>query len=305
MAKDHVSLSADAQERIDRFVGQVDERLASNEPIGDVVQEVLARIHGDGDIYDRQQSGESLSLTERIRLDTYHPKFVHLKADGWAETDEETFQESRPLRWLWAGFDASPLAHNVAVALPFRQMVANHLFADAGDDLQLFHGIRFPYGHNIEMGDRTVVHENVLLDDRGGLDIGDGVSIADDAALHSHSHDIVDQSDVALYRTVVDADVRIASGAMLGAGSRVGRNAMVGAKAIVRGDVPAHHVAVGAPAKSVKVKPGWQSVADDIGRLADNREKRRIAYELPDDGERVDEFDRNLQPPDADGAESV
>jgi maltose O-acetyltransferase len=177
-------------------------------------------------------------------------------------------------------------------------MLANHLFDEAGDGLQLFRGIRFPYGHNIRMGDRTVVHEGVLLDDRGELEIGNRVSVADDAVLHSHGHDIVDQSDVSIYRTVVDDDVRIASGAMIGAGSRVGENAMVGAKAIVHGDVPAHHVAVGAPAKSVKVKPGWESVADDPGRLPDNREARRIEYDLPTDLNPVDEFERDLQPPD-------
>ena len=37
------------------------------------------------------------------------------------------------------------------------------------------------------------------------------------------------------------------------------------------------------PAKSVRVKPGWESVADDTGRFPDNRETRRIEYDLPDD----------------------
>ncbi|AZH26156.1 acyltransferase [Haloplanus aerogenes] len=297
MTKVHVAVSPEIEARIEEFVEGVDARLSADEPTADVVQEVLSRIHGDGDVYDRWLSGASLSLVERVRLDTYHPANTLTKGETWAEKDEDRFRESKPLRWLWTGFDASPLADNDAVALPFRQMLATHLFAEAGDDLKLFRGIRFPYGHNIEIGDRTVIHENVLLDDRGALDIGDGVSIADDAALHSHSHDIVDQSDVSIYRTVVDDDVRIASGAMVAAGSRVGENAMVGAKAIVRGDVPAHHVAVGTPAESVKVKPGWQSVAEDPGRLADNRERRRIAYDLPSDTETVDEFGRDRNPP--------
>ena len=297
MTKTRVTLSPEAQARVEQFVERVDDRLGSSEPTGDVDQEVLARIHSDGDVYDRWQSGESPSLTQRIRLDTYHPRHVYTKGETWAEKDDAQFWESKPFRWLWTGFDASPLADNDAVALPFRQMLANHLFADAGDDLMLFRGIRFPYGHNIEMGDRTVVHENVLLDDRGALDIGQSVSIADDAAIHSHAHDVVDQSDVSIYRTVVDDDVRIGSGAMIAAGSRVNENAMVGAKAIVHGDVPAHHVAVGTPAESVKIKPGWQSVAADPGRLTDNRERRRIEYDLPDGIETVDEFQRDLQPP--------
>lgn len=71
-----------------------------------------------------------------------------------------------------------------------------------------------------------------------------------------------------------------------------------GAKALVCGDVPVHHVAVGMPAKSVRVEPGWESVAADTGRLPDDSETRRIEYDLPDDPERVNEFQRDLAPPD-------
>ena len=299
MTKRQVSLPPEVQARVDQFVESVDERLSSSDETADVVQEVLARLHGDGVVYDRWRAEESISHAERVRLDAYDPQHVMGKSDPWAEKNEEQFRESKPLRWLWRGFDASPLAHNVGLALPFRQMVANHLFAEAGDDLQLYRGIRFPYGHNIKIGDRTIVHENVLLDDRGELTIGNRVSIADDATLHSHGHDVIDQSDVSIYCTVVEDDARLGSEAMLAAGARVGHNAMVGAKALVRGDVPAHHVAVGMPAKSVRVKPGWESVADEPGPLPDNRETRRIEYDLPDDLKRVDEFQRDLTPPDA------
>lgn len=300
MGKRAVALSPEVQQRIDQFVEAVDARLRSNEDTADAVQEILARLHGDGEVYDRWQSGNGISTDEQVRLDAYHPHRVTVKADHWAETDVEKFRESKPLRWLWTGFDASPLAHNLALGIPFRQMIANHLFADAGEDLQLFHGVTFPYGHNIEMGDRTVVHEGVLLDDRGELEIGDRVSIADGATIHSHSHDIVEQTDVSLYRTVIEDDVRLASDSMISAGSRIGHNAMVGAKSIVRGNVPNHHVVVGIPAKSVKIKPGWEPVADEPGTLKDDREKRRIEYSLPDDIERIDEFQRDLTLPDPD-----
>jgi len=299
MTNREVSLPPEVRARIDQFVDSVDKRLSSEEETADVVREVLARLHGDGSLYDRWRAGESISRAERVRLDAYDPRNVTGKSDAWAEKDEERFRESKPLRWLWRGFDASPISHNVGLALPFRQMIANHLFAEAGDGLQLFRGITFPYGHNIEMGDRTVVHEDVLLDDRGELTIGDRVSIADDVTIHSHSHDVTDQSNVSLYHTVVEDDARLGAEAMLAAGVRVGHDAMVGAKALVRGDIPAHHVAVGMPAESVRVKPDWESVADDPGRLPDNRETRRIEFDLPDDLERADEFQRNNTPPDA------
>ncbi|QGX93881.1 acyltransferase [Haloplanus rallus] len=300
MTKRRVSLSPEVQGRIDQFVESVDTRLASNEDTAAVVQEVLARLHGDGGVYDRWQSGNQISTDEQVRLDAYDPRRVTVKADHWAETDAEQFQKSKPLQWLWKGFDVSPLARDLAIGIPFRQMIANHLFAEAGEDLQLFHGITFSYGHNIEMGDRTVVHGDVLLDDRGELEVGNRVSIAEGATIHSHGHDIVDQTDVSIYRTVIEDDARLASDSMIGAGSRVGRNAMVGAKSVVHGNVPNHHVAVGTPAKSVKVKPGWESVTDDPGTLEDDREERHIEYTLSDDVERIDEFQRNLAPPDTD-----
>lgn len=300
MTKRAVTVPPEVQARIDQYVESVDERLSSSEPTADVVQEVLARLHGDGDVYDRWQAGESIGPAERLRLDRYDPRNVLVKGDEWIEKDEEAFEEAKPIKWLWAGFDASPAANDLALALPFREMLADHLFAEAGENLFLERWISISYGHNIEMGDRTVVHQGVLLDDRGKLTIGDRVSIADGAMLHSHGHDIVDQTDVSIYHTILEDDVRIASDAMIGAGSRVGENAMVGAKSVVRGDVPAHHVAVGAPATSVKVKPGWKSVAEAPGKLTDAREKRRIEYEIPNDVEVVDEFQRNLTPSDGD-----
>jgi maltose O-acetyltransferase len=84
---------------------------------------------------------------------------------------------------------------------------------------------------------------------------------------------------------------------MVNAGARVGENAVVGASAMVRGDVPAHHVAVGSPAKSVKVKPGWEEVAAEPGALENRAEERALDSTVPDDVELHDEFGRDLAPP--------
>lgn len=62
--------------------------------------------------------------------------------------------------------------------------------------------------------------------------------------------------------------------------------------------MPAHHIAAGSPAKSIAVKPGWESVATPLEEASvDRREQRRIEYDLPDDLEPFDEFQRDLQPP--------
>jgi acetyltransferase-like isoleucine patch superfamily enzyme len=233
-------------------------------------------------------------------LQGYDPCNATLESEYYAEKDEERFKESKYLQWLWRQFDATPMADNIEFALRFRQMLANHLFAEAGDNLRLFKGITFSYGHNISMGDNTVVHDDVHLDDRGKLTIGDRVSISDSAHVYSHDHDIVDQTQVDNFHTIIEDDARITYDAMIRAGCKVGENAVVGAKSIVQGDVPAHHIAVGSPAKSVKVKPGWESVAEPLEAGGESRRaERKLEYDLPEDIDQFDEFGRDLTPPDA------
>jgi maltose O-acetyltransferase len=297
MTKRQVDLPAEAREAIDEAVAYVDARLSAADDPAPVVQELLADLFGDRGAYERYRAGESLSRLETVRLRSYDPRNALTETEHWAEQDPEEMRESKCLRYLWQGFDRSPLANNIAFALPFRQVLANHLFAEAGDDLRLFGGIKIQGGHNVVMGDNVVVHNDVLLDDRGELVVGDRVSIADRSHLHTHAHDTVDQTDVTTYRTIIEDDVRLGYDAMVDAGCRVGENAMVGASSIVRGDVPAHHIAVGSPAKTVKIKPGWEPVTDHPGPLPDNREDRRLNRELPDDFREFDEFGRDLSPP--------
>ncbi|MFB6172273.1 MAG: acyltransferase [Haloarculaceae archaeon] len=299
MTKRHVSLPVEADAALEEFVQQVDERLSGDEDTCAVVEETLVDLHGDRDAYERWQDGESVSPAERVRLQGYDPCNATLESEYYAEKDEETFQTSKHLQWLWRQFDATPMADNVAFALRFRQMLADHLFEECGDDCRFFKGITFTYGHNITVGDNTVVHDDVHLDDRGRLTIGDRVSISDDAHVYSHSHDTVDQTEVTNYHTQIEDDARITYDSMIQAGVRIGENAIVAAKSVVGKDVPAHHIAAGTPAKSVGVKPGWESVAVPVEDANENRRDERVVdSDVPADLEVFDEFERDLTPPD-------
>jgi acetyltransferase-like isoleucine patch superfamily enzyme len=298
MTKRHVSLPADAEDGVGAFIDYVDTRLSGDEDTCEVVQDVLIDLFGDREAYERWQDGGDVSPAERVRLQGYDPCNTTLESEYYAEKDEARFTESKHLQWLWRQFDATPMADNVEFALRFRRMLADHLFAECGDDCRFFKGITFTYGHNISVGDNVVVHDDVHLDDRGQLTVGDRVSISDGVHVYSHDHDIVDQTEVRNYHTVVEDDARLTYDSMVSAGSRIGRNAVVGARAVVQGDVPDHHIAVGMPAKSVRVKPGWDEVAAPLDAGGENRkEERRIDYDLPDDLDAFDEFQRDLTPP--------
>jgi acetyltransferase-like isoleucine patch superfamily enzyme len=300
MTKRHVHLPEDAEAGVQSFIDEVDARLSSDEDTCVVVRDVLVDLFGDRDAWERWQAGVDVSAAERVRLQGYDPCNATLESEYYAEKDEERFRESKYLQWLWRQFDATPMADNIEFALRFRQMLANHLFEEAGDGLRIFKGVTFSYGHNITVGDNTVIHDDVHLDDRGKLTIGKRVSISDDVHVYSHDHDIVDQTAIENYHTIIEDDARVTYDAMIRAGVKIGENSVVGAKATVQSDVPAHHVVVGSPARSVRVKPGWESVAAPVDEdVPDRREERHIESTIPDDIEPFDEFGRDLAPPDA------
>ncbi|MEY7850000.1 acyltransferase [Natrarchaeobius sp. A-rgal3] len=298
MTKRYVSLPDEAETAMREFIDEVDRRLSSDEDTCSVVEDVLIDLSGDRDAYERWQGGESVSPAERVRLQSYDPCNTTLESEYYAEKDEERFRRSKHLQWLWRQFDSLPIADNVEFALRFRRMLADHLFADCGENCRFFKGISFTYGHNITIGDNAVVHDDAHLDDRGKLTIGDRVSISDGVHVYSHDHDVVDQTTVRNYHTIIEDDARVTYDSMVRAGNRVGENAIVGARAVVQNDVPAHHIVVGMPAKSVKIKPGWESAATPIDEAGVNRQtERRIEYDLPDDLEVFDEFGRDLDRP--------
>jgi acetyltransferase-like isoleucine patch superfamily enzyme len=197
----------------------------------------------------------ALPAGSRVALAQLDARNVTLEPEYYADVDQERFLERKPLIWLWQMFDRSPAGSNVHLGVRFRRILAPHIFKRVGANFKCFHFVEFSFGYNLEIGDDVVVHRNVLLDDRGGIVIGNGVSISDYANIYSHTHSIVDQRDVTNASTVIGNNVRITYHATVLAGNKVGDHAMIGALAVATRDVRPWHVNVGIPAKSVRVKP--------------------------------------------------
>jgi galactoside O-acetyltransferase len=207
-------------------------------------------------LWETAVQDESLPLPTRMALLACDPREVTLEPEYYAECDDARFQRVKPLLWLWYSFDRSPLGgQQVALGVALRRALAPHIFARVGRNFKCFQHVEVSFGYNLEVGDDVVVHRHVLLDDRGGITLGDRVSISDYANIYSHTHSIVDQVDVTNLRTVLEDDVRVTYHATVLAGTRVGRNGMVGAMALATKDVRPYHVNVGIPAKSIRVKP--------------------------------------------------
>jgi acetyltransferase-like isoleucine patch superfamily enzyme len=261
----------------DTWLGELAERLA--EPAADwyrLTRDILYQLWypGMGD-YEQRLGDPSTGPVARAALLALDPHNITLEPEYYADVDADRFARVKPLLWLWYSFDRAPLGgQNVHVGIRFRRVLAAHLFARCGRNFKCFQHTEFSYGYNLEVGDDVVVHRHVLLDDRGGLTLGDRVSISDYANVYSHTHSIVDQKDVTNARTVLEDDVRITYHATVLAGVRVGRNGMVGANAVATKDVRPFHVNVGIPAKSIRVKPNAPPEAYVTERVArrDSRE---------------------------------
>lgn len=225
---------------------------------------------------DEAIADEQLPLATRLALSQLDPRNVTLEPEFYADCDDARFQPVKPLLWLWYTFDRLPLAgQNVDLGVRLRRLLAPRIFKRCGRNFKCFHGVEFSFGYNMEVGDDVVVHRNVLLDDRGGIVLGDRVSISDYANIYSHTHSIVEQADVTNARTTLEAGVRVTYHATVLAGVRVREQGMVGAVAVATKDVRPYHVNVGIPAKSVRVKPNAPASLDVLSSAGEQRDGSR------------------------------
>ena len=224
--------------------------------------------------WEEALADESIPMGTRLALAALDPRNVTLEPEYYSDCDLERFALVKPLLWLWYSFDRLPIGgQNVDLGVRLRRLLAPYIFKRCGANFKAFQHVEFSFGYNLEVGDDVVVHRHVLLDDRGGIRLGNKVSISDYANIYSHTHSIVEQADVTNALTVLEDGVRVTYHATVLAGVHVNEQGMVGALAVATKDVRPYHVYVGIPAKSVRVKPNAPEPAT-ILRTAENRLSR-------------------------------
>ena len=253
-----LSIPGAASQVFDDWLASIEDRLA--DPATDryrLCRDVLFEIcYPHLSDYDALIDDPTVSPGIKAALLSLDPHHVTLEPEYYAEIDAERYTKVKPLLWLWQSFDRSPMGGgDVHLGVRFRRILAPHIFKRCGENFKCFQFVEFSFGYNMDVGDHVVVHRHVLLDDRGGIVLKDRVSIADYANIYSHTHDILDQADVDDKVTTLGEGVRITYHATVLAGTHVHEDAMVGAMAVVTKDIDPHVLALGIPAKTVRVKP--------------------------------------------------
>lgn len=108
----------------------------------------------------------------------------------------------------------------------------------------------------IEVGTDSHINTQCILDGRGGLKIGNSVSISHRVNLMTGSHDYRSKNFQGVFRPIVIEDYAwIGIGATVLQGVTIGRGAVVCAGAVVTHDVRPYEIVAGIPAKTIGHRP--------------------------------------------------
>lgn len=119
------------------------------------------------------------------------------------------------------------------------------------DDTLIMRGVEILDPEKLQLGKGTVVNRHVVLDARGGLEIGRDVGIAERSILLTGAHGFEGGVTDHVWRTRIEDKVFINLGAKIMPGVVVGEGAVVAAGAIVTKDVEPWTIVAGVPAKKI------------------------------------------------------
>ena len=132
--------------------------------------------------------------------------------------------------------------------------VLKELFEDRlGDGSMVSAPLQMVCADRVSVGKNVFINTNFLAMARGGITIEDDVLIAANVSLISNNHDPYERQVLTCKPVVIKKGAWIGAGATVLPGVTVGAHAIVGAASVVTHDVPDYAVAVGNPARVVKM----------------------------------------------------
>jgi acetyltransferase-like isoleucine patch superfamily enzyme len=258
----------EAKEVFNRWIDSLDDEFSCHQNLalrGEIVRDNLHQL-----MLGRPHGGRlNFTLTTELPFNVLQlsldPANVTLEPEYYGDIDPERYALIKPLVWFWRMFDRSPVALNHWLGFRLRAMLGKHIFKSIGKNVKIYHGVEFTFGYNLTLEDDVIIHNHVLLDDRGELLIRKGTSISERAAVFSHAHDPVEACIIEHRRTEVGPNARVTYGSLVMPGVTIGNGAMLGAHAVATHDLEPNSIAGGIPARRIKSKQEAMRLKDETG----------------------------------------
>ena len=136
-----------------------------------------------------------------------------------------------------------------------RPWIYRRLLKKMGRDVVIMPFVYCFYGKKTEIGDHVFINTGVIMEDAGGITIGEGVHIGCRVVIATTDHKYTESLE-----TIVLKPVQIGKKAWIGAnasilpGVSIGEGAIVGAGAVVTADVEPYSIVAGVPARKIKMR---------------------------------------------------
>ena len=131
--------------------------------------------------------------------------------------------------------------------------ILNELFGERlGEGSFIATPIQMVCADKIKIGN-VFINSNFLAMSRGGITIEDDVQIAANVQVISNNHDPYERQVLLCKPVLIKKGAWIGAGATILPGVTIGERAIVGAASVVTHDVPDYGVAVGNPAKVIRM----------------------------------------------------
>lgn len=175
--------------------------------------------------------------------------------------------EQKCLQLLWEIFDKLPLCPITNFAIPFRRILAKKIFKKCGKNFIAMEGIRFNFGHNIEIGDDVFINRDVFLDGKGGISIGNFVTLTEKVEIYTHTHLECNHAERIYAPVKVKDFAKIFSHAMVLPGVTLGEQAVVAAQSVVTKSVDANTFVSGIPARPTRERKNRGRSKYELGHI--------------------------------------
>ncbi|WP_212741392.1 DapH/DapD/GlmU-related protein [Bifidobacterium moukalabense] len=129
------------------------------------------------------------------------------------------------------------------------------LFGRKLDDVRILTPFTCDFGGGrVKFGKSVFINHSAILSASGGIEFGDNVQVAPGARIATINHDFNARHSIYTYgKVTIKKNTWIGMNVTICPGVTIGEYAVIGAGAVVTKDIPDYAVAVGSPAKVIKM----------------------------------------------------